>query len=325
MSTPVLYIPSYLSIARHPKTKKLHRLLGDRLIATTIGRLHLFWHWAMEFAPDGDVTDFLEDVAEAMELGFDEGSIDLAPRALDLLEEARFLDRVGDRRLIHDWRDYAGKVLVDRAADAARKRADREADRASRMSDGCPPDAPAVPSGRPPDVRRTSDQCPPHNREETRGEETRTEGGPGGPPPAPNGAELSLGTKPRRRPRRSPQPDEPEGFAEFYSGHPRRENRPAALKAYRKLNPDPELRAKIMAGQRIYANRMLGHEREGIATPGPWLNGRRWEDEINQEGTSRSPIAGQGSAPVDPEVVARVKATIASVRTRTMPESKVKE
>lgn len=85
----------------------------------------------------------------------------------------------------------------------------------------------------------------------------------------------------REKKRRSPSPDpiQAEALAEFYEAYPRHVGRAEAEKAWMKLDPNSELRAKIMIGTRRYAEEVQGSEPKYIKHPGPWLNARRWEDE----------------------------------------------
>jgi len=129
------WIESHQSLARHPKTRRLARDFGCS-IATAIGYLHLVWYFALDYAQDGDLARFCDaDIAEAVGLDGD------PTRFVQALTDAGFLDP--DRR-IHDWQDYAGRLVQRRQADADRKRADR-----ARSKNGRDPD-------HPPDVGRTS-------------------------------------------------------------------------------------------------------------------------------------------------------------------------
>lgn len=47
------WIESHQEIWRHPKTKKLARLLGVS-VPTAVGHLHGIWYWALDFAQDAD-------------------------------------------------------------------------------------------------------------------------------------------------------------------------------------------------------------------------------------------------------------------------------
>lgn len=110
------WIESHQELARHPKAKKLARLLGVSLPAA-IGHLHFFWWWAMDYAQDGDISKYdPEDIADAS--GW-EGSPDIWFKAL---LESEFID--SDKR-IHDWFDYAGRLVERREQNKERKRRSR--------------------------------------------------------------------------------------------------------------------------------------------------------------------------------------------------------
>src|SRR5262249_32966501 len=77
----------------------------------------------------------------------------------------------------------------------------------------------------------------------------------------------------------SPQGAECAGFAEFWTSFPKKHNKAAALKAWRKLKPTPEVQAAI----REALQHQLGSDqwkRGVIPHASTWLNGRRWEDEV---------------------------------------------
>lgn len=110
------WIESHQEIVRHPKTKRLARLLGVS-IPTAMGHLHCLWYWALDFAQDGYVSKYNGgDLADA---ALWEGDVDLFTTSLI---ESGWLDVEGDATLIHDWWDYAGKLLERRRKDVERKR-----------------------------------------------------------------------------------------------------------------------------------------------------------------------------------------------------------
>ena len=51
------WITSHSALKEHPKRKRLSRLLGLD-VYQTIGLLHCLWWWAMDYAPDGDLSRF---------------------------------------------------------------------------------------------------------------------------------------------------------------------------------------------------------------------------------------------------------------------------
>lgn len=83
-----------------------------------------------------------------------------------------------------------------------------------------------------------------------------------------------------------------EGFDAFWSAYPRKVAKQAALKAWSKLNPGPELLAAILAAIERH-KRDVPAWRSGdvqyIPHPATWLNGRRWED---QAGGGRTMFGG---------------------------------
>jgi hypothetical protein len=71
-------------------------------------------------------------------------------------------------------------------------------------------------------------------------------------------------------------------FAEFYAAYPKKKNRGDAERAFKKLNPDPELLKKILSAIES-AKRTPGWLKDDgqfIPYPATWLNARGWEDEL---------------------------------------------
>lgn len=107
------WIESHQSLGEHPKTKKLCRILGISK-AQAIGHLHMLWWWALDYAQDGSLARYDDlDIAIGAEWEGDQSGFVTA------LESSGFLD--SDRR-IHDWHDYAGKLIERRERNAQRMR-----------------------------------------------------------------------------------------------------------------------------------------------------------------------------------------------------------
>lgn len=155
------WIESHQELGRHPKTRRLARMLGISLPAA-VGHLHYLWWWALDFAEDGDLSGY--DSYEIAEAAMWEGDPD---EIVDALVHAQFLDRTGDGGLVlHDWDEYAGRLIERRARDRERKRRERAAKRASR-GDG---DVRETSAGHPQDIRETSCATVPyHNHNRTSG------------------------------------------------------------------------------------------------------------------------------------------------------------
>ena len=71
-------------------------------------------------------------------------------------------------------------------------------------------------------------------------------------------------------------------FEQFWNAYPKRRGKAQAEKAWKKLNPSPELQQHIL--ETVAVQRTADDwQRDGgqfIPYPASWLNGRRWEDEL---------------------------------------------
>ena len=288
------WIESHQSLQGHPKTKKLARLL-ETSIPTTIGYLHVFWWWALDYAEDGSLAKY--DVFDIADAACWEGD---AQKFTDSMVAAGFLDN-GDQGLaIHDWYDYAGKLVERRVKDRERKQKAREgltgseefqedfeefqesSEEFQEMSSGHPADIQLSSNGNPTGSIRNSNPVPGTLTGTTTGTKTH--------PPPPRAAR---GLPPRTargegapgrttlRPRDAPCP----GFVRFWDAYPRKVAKPAAEKAWRKLAPPPELLEAILASVSLWAA-SDAWQREGgqfIPYPATFLNQRRWEDSVPGE------------------------------------------
>ena len=136
------FIESHQSLLTHRKTGRLMRALSiSRLEA--VGLLHALWWWSLDNAPEGVLAGIdVEDVAEG-------ACWDREPQQLlDALVHAGFMDATDEGLLLHDWMDYAGRLIEKRKSDAARKRAARTG---SDAGSGHPADVPRASGGRPAD------------------------------------------------------------------------------------------------------------------------------------------------------------------------------
>jgi hypothetical protein len=115
----VAWIESHQEIAYHPKTRKLARRLGVG-IPQAVGHLHLLWHWALSYAEDGDLSRHSdEDIAIGVMWEGDEAEFVAA------LVDAGWID--DDLRSLHDWGDYAGRLIERRKRNAERMKSARAA------------------------------------------------------------------------------------------------------------------------------------------------------------------------------------------------------
>ncbi len=107
-----------------------------------------------------------------------------------------------------------------------------------------------------------------------------------------------------------------EGFDEFWRVYPRKQSKQAALKAWNRLNPSPELRQTILAA--VAAQKTWRPWLEGIVPHGAtWLNGRKWEDEPPPEAKPAPKIVpNYMKPPADPRTPEQKAADMAADRKR---------
>jgi hypothetical protein len=114
------WIESHSELRDHPKAKRMKRKLKISE-HETVGILHYFWYWALEFASDGVLTGMsADDIADGCR--YDGDSEEL----ISALIYAGFVDDEGGERTIHDWFKHGGKLVVWRQKEAARAQANRD-------------------------------------------------------------------------------------------------------------------------------------------------------------------------------------------------------
>lgn len=145
------WIESHQTLREHPKLHRLARLL-DVPRTSAAGHLHFLWWWALDHAESGTISHF-DALDIALAAGW-EGDPDVFMDALvDCGPGGKpgFVERTESGIYLHDWNDYAGKLIDRRVRDRERKKAQRESSVA-----------------RPTDVPRTSKGVPGvQNRTET--------------------------------------------------------------------------------------------------------------------------------------------------------------
>ena len=140
-----MWIESHQSLGTHLKLTRLATTL-EISRPQAVGHLHYLWWWALDNAPDGDLSQLSD--AEIAEVSRWEG--DPAKFAAALKQQG-WLDDDGQ---IHDWQDYAGRLVEKRRHDRIRKAKMR------RKSGGSPAPVRVSSASRPLDVQRTSDGHP---------------------------------------------------------------------------------------------------------------------------------------------------------------------
>jgi hypothetical protein len=115
------WIESHQAVGQHPKTLALAHLLGVSL-PTAVGHLHYLWWWALDYAPDGELKRHGPTVVAHACLWRGKPQ-----RLWEALTESGFLEAGQSGARIHDWGDYAGKLIDRRASNRQRMRAARAA------------------------------------------------------------------------------------------------------------------------------------------------------------------------------------------------------
>ncbi len=222
----------------------------DIALPHMMGLLVSFWLWALDNAPSGLLDDITPRmIARAAQW---EGDPD---HLVETLIGAGWIDKTEEGLEIHDWYEYAGKLIDRRKADAERARRKRAA-AASESPE-------AEFDGRPTDVR--SQSRVEQSRLKKKREATPSDEGKAPEAPTPTAQE--------RR------------FDEFWQEYPKKVGKKAALGSWKRLKPDAALFAQIMEAVKT-AKKSEQWQREGkrfVPNPATWLNQGRWDDEINEE------------------------------------------
>ena len=123
------WIESHQSLGQHPKTIRLADLLKVH-VPEAVGLLHFFWWWALDYAPNGLVAAVDKPVVARACLWHRK------PDDLwSALVAAGFVEDLSPEMLkIHDWMDYAGRLIQRREANAERKRRARDVPRTSGVN-----------------------------------------------------------------------------------------------------------------------------------------------------------------------------------------------
>ena len=192
----------------------------------------------------------------------------------ETLIRAGWIDENEDGALeIHDWYEYAGKLIDQRQAEKERS-ARRRAAAASSSDDTQDDQTPTA--GQPPDATPTTGgKSRVDQSREKKGRVT---------PPTPSAEGDGAGKK---------SPIEVR-FDEFWNAYPKKVGKQYALKAWRKIKPTAELHEAIMQAVNAQKHSEQWRRDNGrfIPNPATWLNGGYWEngEEVSTgEGYQRDP------------------------------------
>lgn len=112
------WIEVHQSLPTHRKTLAVAAAL-DIAPIHVVGHLVAFWLWSLDNAPDGRMNDSARTIAFAAQ--WTGNASDL----VDALVDAGFLERTEDGYAIHNWWQYAGRLIDRRERNTERMRAAR--------------------------------------------------------------------------------------------------------------------------------------------------------------------------------------------------------
>ena len=253
-----------------------------------MGHIITFWLWALDNVPDGNLDEVsARMIARAAQWEGDPDTL------LNTLIEVGFIDQDDDGLAIHDWYDYAGKLMEQRAKERERSRKRRaeqrrrpqEKDRGSTA--GHPEDdrektVGTVPNRTVPNSTNNKEYtCAPD------GARAYTAPSPGGSVEAEKVTATPDGDKPSsksgpRSPFKSKRQEQL--FDEFWKAYPKKRSKGRAERAWVKIAPDTELFSAILDGLER-AKRSRDWTKEGgryIPYPATWLNAKGWEDDYEE-------------------------------------------
>lgn len=116
-----LWIESHQQLGKHPKMLRAARMLGINRVQM-VGHLQYLWWWALDFATAGDIADY--DAADIADAALWDGDPE---QFYSALVACGWIDKQSDQDVIlHDWHDYAGKLLEGREKQAEKMRRWRE-------------------------------------------------------------------------------------------------------------------------------------------------------------------------------------------------------
>jgi hypothetical protein len=198
----------------------------------------------LDFAPDGEISSFDEDeIADAALWKGDPGKF------VKALNNAGFVDSEKGKNTIHDWDDYAGRLIEQReiTREKARERNKRYRERkrdASRDVAATSRDAATVPNRTQPNRTRPA----------------------------------SLGQVDQTDSKHDAGVDQ-SGFDQFWAAYPKKAKKADAQKAWGQVRASKltETIMNALAGFKVSAE-WIREEGRYIPHPATWLRGRRWED-----------------------------------------------
>ena len=150
------WIESHQSLATHLKTFAAAEALGVNKYLL-IGHLHQLWWWGLDNALNED--GFLGDISDS-QLAAAAGWQRKDSAFVDALINAKFVDERDDGRYLHDWFEYAGKLMAQRARNKQRMTERRAKNNPDTTPTRAPNDPNTTPTRAPNDPNTTPTRAP---------------------------------------------------------------------------------------------------------------------------------------------------------------------
>lgn len=239
------WIEVHQGLREHRKTYACaEKLKISRVVM--VGTLVSLWLWALDNAQDGSLYG-ISNLTIARVCDWPEKK---AADLINALVECGWLDKDGDIMRIHDWMEYAGRLMDRREKDKVRKKNSRKK---QVTSDGCPADIRGKSSATVPIPYRT---VPEYN---ISGNNT-----------------VSICVPDAEK---APAIKDGRSFTQFWEDYPNKADRDDAWEAWKNLNPDAETVLKIKSGLEAWkrSGQWLDDGPRYIPSAAKWLTKRRWE------------------------------------------------
>lgn len=127
------WLPVEIGLAKHPKTRSLARLWSAHPY-TVVGFLLELWGYCLEHQPNGDTGAIPDEDLNAMAAPCLAASIGLMADVRESLRRVGLVEKSGR---LHDWNEYAGRIIQKRAAERKRMQCLRK-ERSKRTPNGTP-------------------------------------------------------------------------------------------------------------------------------------------------------------------------------------------
>ena len=239
------WIEVHQGLREHRKTYACaEKLKISRVVM--VGTLVSLWLWALDNAQDGSLYG-ISNLTIARVCDWPEKK---AADLINALVECGWLDKDGDIMRIHDWMEYAGRLMDRREKDKVRKKNSRKK---PVTSEGCPQDVRGKSSATVPIPYRTVPEYT------ISGNNT-----------------VSICVPDAEK---APAIKEGRSFTQFWEDYPNKADRDDAWEAWKNLNPDAETVLKIKSGLEAWkrSGQWLDDGPRYIPSAAKWLTKRRWE------------------------------------------------